>query len=300
MKILMYGGKGWLGQYIEKWIHEHGDKISGDGSAVSVVCSSVRVQPGAEDLVRAELRAQKPDRVMCLIGRTRGPGCNTIDYLEEPDKLQVNIRDNLLAPIIISEVCREMELHLTYMGTGCIFDSLAEGAPLAFGPNDDPTFFGSAYSTVKGTTDCLMRLIYGGSVLNVRLRMPCTEYDDPRCFVTKICTYEKVIDQRNSISVLPTLIGPLMAMMANKCVGTVALCNPGPITHGEVLQIYKEVVDPSFTWSIMSLDEQRAYIKADRSNCQLDTRLMGQVYGVPDAATALREYALPGRKPRRA
>jgi hypothetical protein len=80
----------------------------------------------------------------------------------------------------------------------------------------------------------------------------------------------------------------------------VALCNPGPITHGEVLQIYKEVVDGSFSWEYFTIEEQDKKLAAARSNCQLDTRLMGQVYGVPDAATALREFALPGRKPRRA
>lgn len=55
-----------------------------------------------------------------MIGRTSGPGCNSIDYLE--DKLKENINDNLYSPLILSLLCDYYKIHLTYLGTGCIFD----------------------------------------------------------------------------------------------------------------------------------------------------------------------------------
>jgi 3,5-epimerase/4-reductase len=47
--------------------------------------------------------------------------------------------------------------------------------------------------------------------------------------------------------------------------------NPGAISHNEILSLYKEYVDPDFTWSNFSVEEQAAVIVAPRSNNLLDT-----------------------------
>jgi len=37
------------------------------------------------------------------------------------------------------------------------------------------------------------------------------------------------------------------------------------------LRLYKEYIDPDFTWKCFTLEEQSAVLKAPRSNCFLDT-----------------------------
>ena len=53
--------------------------------------------------------------------------------------------------------------------------------------------------------------------------------------------------------------------------GTLNLTNPGLISHNEILEMYKEIVDPEFEWKNFSQEEQAKILAADRSNNFLDT-----------------------------
>jgi hypothetical protein len=54
-------------------------------------------------------------------------------------------------------------------------------------------------------------------------------------------------------------------------VGTVNLTNPGLISHNEILTMYKEIVDPSFTWENFTIEEQDQILASQRSNNFLET-----------------------------
>jgi dTDP-glucose 4,6-dehydratase/UDP-glucose 4,6-dehydratase len=167
------------------------------------------------------------------------------------------------------------------LGTGCIF-KFDEDHPFGkeesgFDETSLPNFFGSSYSIVKGYTDRLMHL-YNDSVLNLRIRMPITGEKNGRNFITKITTYQKVCSVPNSMTVLPELLPIVLDMMRNKTTGTMNLTNPGLISHNEILEMYKEIVDPNFTWNNFSQEEQRKILAADRSNNFLDTTRLETMY----------------------
>jgi dTDP-glucose 4,6-dehydratase len=145
-----------------------------------------------------------------------------------------------------------------------------------FKENDLPNFFGSSYSIVKGFTDRIMKVY--NNVLNLRIRMPITNEKNPRNFITKITSYEKVCSVPNSMTVLPELLPMVLDMMKNKTIGTINLTNPGLISHNEILEMYKEIVDPSFTWNNFTQEEQRKILAADRSNNYLDTTRLESLY----------------------
>ena len=48
--------------------------------------------------------------------------------------------------------------------------------------------------------------------------------------------------------------------------------NPGAVSHNEILQMYKDYIDPEFKWSNFSVEEQAKVIVAARSNNLLDTK----------------------------
>ena len=48
--------------------------------------------------------------------------------------------------------------------------------------------------------------------------------------------------------------------------------NPGTVSHNEILQMYKEFIDPDFKWSNFTIEEQSKVIVAARSNNLLDTK----------------------------
>ena len=268
MKVLVYGSKGWIGsQFLEILKNNQIDYTEGQSRTDN------------EITLLDEILKLQPTHIVSFIGRTHGKIGNkifkTIDYLEEEGKLLENVRDNLFSSVLLTNICIQNKIHYTYLGTGCIF-KFDETHPFGkeeqgFTENSLPNFFGSSYSIVKGFTDRIMHL-YEDQVLNIRIRMPITGYKNPRNFITKIVNYEKICSIPNSMTVLPELLPYILYMMKNRVTGTINLTNPGLISHNEILQMYKEIVDPRFTWKNFSQEEQSKILSADRSNNFLETK----------------------------
>ncbi len=271
MKLLIYGHKGWIGQQVAGLLYKR------ENNGGSYILGNARVDNTSA--VADEIDTVNPTHVLSLIGRTHGEidgqTYSTIDYLEQPGKLTENIRDNLFSPVSLALLCKEKGIHLTYLGTGCIFtypngpDDPGEG----FSEGDLPNFTGSGYSTVKGYTDRLMHQLED-TVLNLRIRMPIVGEDNPRNFITKITTYEKICSIPNSMTVLPELLPIALDMLEQGKTGTVNLTNPGVISHNEILEMYKELVDSSFKWKNFSLEEQAKILASERSNNLLSTKVL--------------------------
>jgi len=237
-----------------------------------------------ETLVK-EIEEVAPTHIISFIGRTHGKighkVYSTIDYLEEKGKLYENIRDNLFSPLILADICKKKNIHYTYLGTGCIFKFDNEHP---FGVEENgfteyslPNFFGSSYSVVKGFTDRLMHLC-NDTALNLRIRMPITGEKNTRNFITKIANYEHICSVPNSMTVLPELLPYVIDMMKRNITGTMNLTNPGLICHNEILEMYKEIVDPTFEWKNFTQEEQRKILSSDRSNNYLDTTRLTEMY----------------------
>jgi dTDP-glucose 4,6-dehydratase len=73
------------------------------------------------------------------------------------------------------------------------------------------------------------------------------------------------------MTVLPELLPIVLDMMSKHVVGTMNLTNPGVISHNEILALYKEHINPQFTWQNFSTEEQRKILACERSNNLLDT-----------------------------
>ena len=100
--------------------------------------------------------------------------------------------------------------------------------------------------------------------------MPVSDDLHSRSFVTKITKYQNVVNIPNSHSILHDLVPVVVVLAENRETGVVNFTNPGAISHNEVLSLYKEIVDPAFTWRNFTLEEQGHVVKAERSNCELD------------------------------
>lgn len=265
--FLIFGHRGWIGSKMVSLLQDKGFTVHTAKSRVENIHD-----------VEKELDELKPTHVMSFIGRTHGvyngEVIGTIDYLEKPGKLVENVRDNLFSPMILANICKGKNIHFTYLGTGCIFEFDEEHSfgdeSKGFTEESLPNFFGSSYSIVKGFTDQLM-YFYKDSVLNLRIRMPITDEFNSRNFITKITNYEKVCSVPNSMSVLDELLPYVIKMAIDRKTGTLNLTNPGLITHNEILEMYKEIVDPEFTWKNFSIEEQSQILASKRSNNCLDT-----------------------------
>jgi nucleoside-diphosphate-sugar epimerase len=272
--ILLFGSNGWIGSKVVHLLNEKN---------IPIVKATSRADDSSS--IRKEIQESSTPitHIMSFIGRTHGVYENekitTIDYLEKPGKLVDNIRDNLYAPVSLALLCKELNIHFTYLGTGCIFE-YDEAHPYGceetgFQETSLPNFVGSSYSIVKGFTDQLMHQL---PILNIRIRMPITHEYNERNFITKITNYKKICSIPNSMTVLNELLPLMIELALRKEVGTVNLTNPGVITHNEILDMYKEIVDPAFTWENFTQEEQNTILLSKRSNNCLDTHVLQEFF----------------------
>ena len=177
-KILVYGSRGWIGEQFVSLLESKNIKyVTGKG----------RHGDDPDSDIEKEILDVAPTHVIAFIGRTHGPGNNTIDFLElegGPDKFAINLHDNLYGPILLMEICRKLNIHYTYIGSGCLFtytdDYMIVSEP--FTEDDVPNYFGSSYSVVKSYTDRLMH--HYSNVLNIRMRLPVCYEQNPRNLIT--------------------------------------------------------------------------------------------------------------------
>jgi len=262
MRVVVFGGKtGWIGQKVVQLLHERHHEV----------CSpSVRMENREE--VSRVLDESKATHVVIAAGKTGTPN---VDWCE--NHKQETIRANVIGTLTVCDVAISKKMHVTNFATGCIYTGQCyEGT--GFSEMDEPNFEESFYSHSKVTCENMIKAAYNDNVLTLRLRMPISDDLHPRSFVTKITSYEKVVDVPNSMTVLPELLPIAVDMMERCLTGIFNFCNPGVISHNEVLQIYKEEVDSSFEWTNFTLEEQRCILQAERSNNRLDVSKLLRLY----------------------
>jgi len=72
-------------------------------------------------------------------------------------------------------------------------------------------------------------------------------------------------------------------MAERNITGTFNFTNPGAISHGEILQLYKEHVDPNFEWTEISKEEFERVNNVTRPNAELDASKLLEYF--PDLKT---------------
>lgn len=270
--ILLFGNKGWIGSKVYKLLIDKNIKVN-------------IAESRADDYHSIDSEIKKLNNIthiMSFVGRTHGVYNNekitTIDYLEKPEKLKENIQDNMYGPLCLALLSQKYDIHFTYLGTGCIFNHNTETDNIkGYNENSLPDFFGSSYSIVKGYTDKLMQL-FTNNTLNVRIRMPITDEVNERNFITKITNYKKICSIPNSMTVLNDLLPVMIDMSLTYKKGTINLTNPGLISHNEILEMYRDIIDSSFKWDNFSIEEQNQILLSKRSNNYLDTTKLEKLY----------------------
>lgn len=276
MKILFYGHKGWIGGMIKSYYPLEDELFD----------STVRLTPENKNNIKNELDCVKPDLVVCTVGRTSGWSDENpseyipnIDYLEQDGKIVENLNDNLYAPLFLAIECMKRDIHMTYMGTGCIFSSDTNNDDKQYTEGDHPDFFGSQYSTVKGYTDQIIGEL--PNVLNLRIRMPITSDWNPKNFVTKITKFKQICSYKNSMTYLPDMIPVMIYLSKKKFTGTLNFVNPGTVSHEEILSLFKTYIDPEHQYELIDQKELSSVLVAKRSNNHLSTNLLNDIYPHP-------------------
>ncbi|CAN6272045.1 unnamed protein product [Urochloa humidicola] len=256
-KFLIYGRTGWIGGLLGKICEKQG---------IPYEYGKGRLQERSSLIL--DIQSVKPTHVFNAAGVTGRPN---VDWCEshKPD----TIRTNVVGTLTLADVCVEHGLLMINYATGCIFEYDAhhpEGSGIGFKEEDTPNFTGSFYSKTKAMVEELLKEY--DNVCTLRVRMPISsDLSNPRNFVTKISRYDKVVNIPNSMTILDELLPISIEMAKRNLRGIYNFTNPGVVSHNEVLEMYKQYIDPSFKWTNFTLEEQAKVIVAPRSNNEMDT-----------------------------
>jgi len=257
-RVLIFGGKtGWIGQMMAELVKKE--------EGMEVFIAETRIQN--RESVAKELDEVKPTHVLNAAGITGRPN---IDWCE--DNKPATMRTNVIGTLNLADLCNERGIHCTVYATGCIFvydEKHPEGSGIGFTEEDTPNFDGSFYSQTKGYMEPMLKEY--PNCLILRVRMPVSDDLFHRNFVTKIVKYEKVVNIPNSMTILTEMLPASLAMAKKGLTGVYNFTNPGVISHNQVLDLYKKYIDPSYTYTNFTIEEQAKVIKAPRSNNELDT-----------------------------
>lgn len=261
---LLFGKNGWLGGKLIKLLQEQGKTVHLAHSRLE----------NRESVIQ-EIEKYKPTHVLNAAGVTGRPN---VDWCES-HKVET-IRANVIGNLNLVDVCSERGIHCTVFATGCIYeydeDHVIGGK--GFVEEDAPNFKDSFYSETKGVVENLLDCY--DNVCILRVRMPISDDLSPRNFITKIVSYDRVVNVPNSMTVLTDLLPISLIMSERKLVGVFNFCNPGAISHNEILEMYIEHIDPAFQIKNFTVEEQSQILKAGRSNNTLDVSKL--INSLPD------------------
>lgn len=229
---------------------------------------------------------------MNAAGKTGRPN---IDWCES-HKVET-FRANVLGALTLIDICEQRQIPHLLFSTGCVYtyQRVGEGphtlgSGVGFKEEERHNFDGSYYSLSKGLLDDAIAATQFKCLLTLRVRLPMGEDFNHRSLITKLLQYDKLVDIPNSITCLRNMLPISAQMMRDGKRGIYNFTQEGTISHGELMQLYKEIVDPTVEWSHFSEAEQNQVVKAPRSNCHLDvTKLKSEYPQLMTAKEAVRD-----------
>lgn len=247
MKVLIFGSKGYMGQEFLK--------LYPNAITPSVDIADCHA-------VSEHLYTYKPDVVINCAGKTGRPN---VDWCED-HKLET-IHSNVTGPLNLLEQCCKYGTYWVHIGSGCIYQGDNNGQ--GFSENDEPNFSGSFYSRSKAVIDTVLQDF---PVLNIRLRMPFDGTLNERNFISKVSKYPRVLDTQNSLTYVPDFLKAVDTLIQKRATGTFNVVNPGGISPYRIMQLYKEVVDPTHEFERLLEEDLPEVAKTGRSSCILSIK----------------------------
>ncbi len=258
VKYLIFGRGGWLA-------HKLKHHFKGEGGAVISGANVTNFNEVVRDIL-----VYQPQIVINAAGVTGKPN---IDWCETSPGITLHV--NTVGAINVALASVSTGRFMLHLSSGCIF----EGTDAVMFDEEDPTTPPSYYSKTKAWADEILKDM---PVCIVRLRMPIDTEPSPRNLIDKLVGYDKIIEARNSVTIIPDLIEAIHRLIESRSTGIYHVVNPGVVSHREILDLYREYVDPALPEKEF-IDPEELYkqglAKARRSNCVLSTQKLKKTLG---------------------
>jgi len=242
--FLIYGANGYFGTNLVKWLNTmHQNCVIGKS----------RIEN--KEAVKEELEQIKPTHVLCPAGLKGKPN---VDWFDKPENHEEGRLVNVLARMYLVELCKDLNIHLTLFTTAFIYNYNEQhplGDPVGFKEEDPPNWGNIMYSRLA--IELEEKLKSHPEVLSLRISMPITGDGHPGNLLTKVVTYPNIASIPCSFSVIDDLWPIAIKMCLQNIRGLFNFTNPGVTSLDEILQIYKEIINPNHTWNLVAPSSTR-------------------------------------------
>lgn len=217
---------------------------------------------------------------------------NCAGYIGKPnvDACELNkestLYGNVVLPQYLSELCDRLCIKFAHISSGCIYSGSEN-----FTEDQEPNFsFDSGGSFYSGTKALAERAVSANpNAWQFRLRIPFDSMNSPRNYITKLLTYDKLIDVENSVSHRGDFVRACMQLMRRHAAfGIYNVTNPGSITTRGVVELIQKYLGTSRKFEFFNnYDTFNSSVKTGRSNCTLSVEKMLKCVDMRTAEDAL-------------
>ncbi len=183
---------------------------------------------------------------------------------------------NAVLPGRIRAACERTGTPWGHVSSGCIFTGERPGGG-GFLEDDAPNFsFRTNHcSFYSGTKALGEEVLVGAADAYIwRLRIPFSEVESPRNYLTKVMRYARLLEATNSLSQLDEFVRACFETWQKRLpFGTYNVTNPGRVTTQEVVGLIKKsgVCAKEFSFFDDETEFMAKAARTPRSNCVLDT-----------------------------
>ncbi len=262
-KILLLGGTGYVGNAFEALFQQKGIAFTN--------VSRSKCDYTNKDALEKLLGDSRPHFLVNCAGYTGKPNVDACE-LHKVETLM----GNAVLPGIIRDACRKYGVAWGHVSSGCIYTGSKPDAS-GFTEEDEPNFCfrRPPCSFYSGTKALGEELLAGAESCYVwRLRIPFDNVNSPRNYLTKMMTYQKLLEAENSMSHLGEFVRACWETFEKKVpYGTYNVTQPGSIKTSEVCELIQKsgVSKKEFIFFKDEAEFMQIAAKTPRSNCVMDS-----------------------------
>lgn len=231
------------------------------------------IHPARIDDKAAALKALEEHSPLAVINAAGRNGVPNVDWCETH---QVETyRANTIGPMILAEACQEKNIYLVQLSSGCIFYGTSPD-PQGW-KEEDATNPAAFYSRTKYATDLILSRLPNTAI--ARLRLPIDSIPSSKNLIDKLSSYKKVIDVQNSVTIIEDLAHVIEQLIQKRGTGIFHCTNPGALRYRDLIQLYREYVDPSHTNEWIQDQElaTQGLAAKNRSTCILQSTRLAEL-----------------------
>ena len=215
------------------------------------------------DDVSAVLKKYNPKTIINCIGHT---GVGNVDGCEKA--LDKTLQANTYVPLLLAEGAIRHNVKLIHISSGCIYHfDYEKSKPIE--ESMPPDYYELYYSRTKIYIESvLQKLADSYDILVARIRVPLDNRPHPKNILTKLLSFNKVIDVPNSVTYIPDFVKALHHLIRKNAKGIYNIVLKDAINYKDLLDRYNAGAAKKHPYELIKLEK----LDLKRTNLILSTK----------------------------